>query len=778
MGGMDAFVEHVIDGDWSGEGRPSDSLLNTVLDLEAASQLSQKLEQRLLLSQKKIRNSLDENYSTYSAAVTKVGSAQSSIAQLLQGVDELQLMLGDEETGIQIRLDTAIKNEEQICERVQSNSAILQCLTRLSAINRELQDMDKLVQSGELDKAAQKAESIETAVNAMEDIEDTHIAVILAERVNLARMNIKENVLREFHKAIAVETDSNSAKLRVDSSRLEGRISVLFAALDSVKDGENGFQELALYIISAFVKPVLAAQLITCDDAESPSSEFSVQLSNDGGTTPAAEVCNLVLSIVAFVSRVLGDRVWVDAALTELAQLVLQRCYLQRIPETRTELAAFYKTVDTLSDFEATLLAKCADPSTKRPIQTAVKRLDELFVERQCARALEQSRRAAESTAFAVYKMDTHQEWSLAFVQVTVEDADTKLASSFAQSVKAHPAAVFPQCIISESIVGTVSSAYRLLNESMQCNEPGLAQKLAETAQNVLDVYCVLFPVVHRQQLHKVPALALQFFNDCMYGAHHSTILGQLAATENNVNPSWSVVARKFFDTGIRHAAELAESESRELKSLVGADNGTGFYNASDEQQKDALAKALKRGRLALTQLCAAMRPPNVTPHMFYRILGRYLDAMFAAIIDGIVGVRDIGVDDSQVLSDHCRAAYSLVSLFHLDPEITCAYSTLTSAALVNTTDEQGDSLLDSDDESDESDTAARGAQLAKKHCHMSDKLVQLADILMISRADILARRRAGLLAQYSVDELVSLVRALFSDTHERALDIDELKRI
>ncbi|KAJ2171509.1 hypothetical protein EV181_007796, partial [Coemansia sp. RSA 532] len=60
---------------------------------------------------------LDENYLTYSAAVTKAESAQSSIAQLLQGVDELQLMLGDEETGIQTRLDTAIKNEEQICER-------------------------------------------------------------------------------------------------------------------------------------------------------------------------------------------------------------------------------------------------------------------------------------------------------------------------------------------------------------------------------------------------------------------------------------------------------------------------------------------------------------------------------------------------------------------------------------------------------------------------------------------------------------------------------------
>ncbi|KAJ1805119.1 hypothetical protein LPJ77_004404, partial [Coemansia sp. RSA 2523] len=228
---MDTFVEHVIDGDWSGEGRPSDGLLNTVLDLKAATQLSQKLEQRLLLSQ--VSTPLDENYLTYSAAVTKAESAQSSIAQLLQGVDELQLMLGDEETGIQTRLDTAIKNEEQICERVQSNSAILQCLTQLSAINRELQDMDRLVQSRELDKAAQKAESIETTVNAMENIEDTHIAAILVERVNLARMNIKENVLREFHKVIAVETNANSANLRVDTSRLKGRISVLFAALDS-----------------------------------------------------------------------------------------------------------------------------------------------------------------------------------------------------------------------------------------------------------------------------------------------------------------------------------------------------------------------------------------------------------------------------------------------------------------------------------------------------------------------------------------------------------------
>ncbi|KAJ2823910.1 Centromere/kinetochore protein zw10, partial [Coemansia erecta] len=708
----------------------------------------------------------------------------NAISLLLEGVDELQLMLGDEESGIQTRLDTAIQNETQIRERLQSNSAILQCLKQLSGINGELQEMDRLVQHGELAEAAQKAEAVETAVNAVDEIEGTQIKSVLEERVSLARMNITENVQRELRKIISIDSDAGSVRIRAELPQREERVSALFVALDSVKDGDKACQELASYIIGAFVRPMLAARTIVREDTESDSAEFCVQLDNGDGMTPAADICNIVQSLVAYVGRVVSDRVWTDSTLVELAQLVLHRCYLQRIPETRVELAEFYTVADTLADFETALLAQCADPSIERPIQAAVKRLDELFVEQQCARALEQSRRAAESTTFAIYELNTHQEWSLSFLRAAVEDenTDTVLAPSLAQAVEELPPMVFPQCVISESIAKTTVSAYCLVNEAMQCSDTGLARLLVETAQSVLSMYCMLFPAVHRQQLRKVPALAWQFFNDCMYGAHHSAILGQLVVAGNLTDSGWQGLARKFFDTGIRHAGEMAEAESRELKSLVGfGDDNALFYNASDEQQQLELEKTLNRGRLALAQLCTAMQPPSVTPHMFYRTLGRYLDAVFATIIDGIIGVRDIGVDDSQVLSDHCRAAHRLVSMFHIDAETLGAYSTPALAAFAQFAGEQGegDTLLDSDDDSDnESDTAARGARLAKKYCHLADKLVQLADILAISRADILARRRAGLLGQFSVDELVSLIRALFSDTHERAVDIDELKRI
>ncbi|KAJ2302652.1 ribosome biogenesis protein ytm1 [Coemansia sp. RSA 2706] len=762
---MDKIVGRIADGSWSEAGQD-----NTALSLDTATRLSQGLKQRLGQSHAALKQIIQSDYSTYSTAVAESTSAQAMIAQLLQGVDDLEVMLGDEEHGIHARLRGAMQNEAHIRERLKSNTAILQSLRQLSGINGELQAMDRMIQDGELDRAAERAESIAGMIGAVEEIEGTRVRDVLEERVDLARMNIQENALREFREIITVEVGGDLATLRVDMERSE-RVAVLFTALQTVAGGDSARHMVAMRIVNAFIRPVLAATAISRDPDS--TSEFSVQLDADGERTGASATCDVVLAAVEYASRSLKDRVWTDAALTEVSGLVLQRCYLQRIPETRAELGEFHAVVDTLTEFETALLARCAEPPPEPPIHRAAKQLDELFVERQCARALAQARVAAGSTDFAVAELTAHQQWSLAFVRDTVEAGDAQLAPAWAQAAEGLEDAVFPRCVVSRSAVDTVAAAYRLANEAAGCSEPGLAQQLMQAAWCVLDVYGALFLSQHRQQLRRVPALGWQFHNDCLYAAHHAAILDRVAP---GAESRWAQVAAGFLGLGARHMDEHVAAEARELQSLVNPD---AFYDAASEAEQGQLAQMRRRVELALAQLGTAMRPPRVTPHVYFRALGAYLDAVFGATVDGIVGVRDIGVDDSQVLSEHCRSVHALTSLFRLDAEVLGAYSSLAPAPRARGAD-ACPALLDSDSEAEEP-AAGRGGgagRLAKRHCRLGDKLLQLADILEISRADILARRRAGLLAQFTADELAALVRALFADTRERALDIDELRRI
>ncbi|KAJ2893272.1 hypothetical protein GGI21_005450 [Coemansia aciculifera] len=186
------------------------------------------------------------------------------------------------------------------------------------------------------------------------------------------------------------------------------------------------------------------------------------------------------------------------------------------------------------------------------------------------------------------------------------------------------------------------------------------------------------------------------------------------------------------------------------------------------------------------------MQSPAVTQLILYQKVGLYIDAVSEATIETIIGIRDIGVDDSQVLSKHCRDMSTLITLFQLGEYGLKPYKNLLTATSgllgLSGASTEADTLLCSDSETE---TPAFGSQLppsgnivessarlARVHCKLVSKLIQLADILLISRANILARRRAGLLAQFTTEELVGLIRALFSGTKKRVHDIGFLNSL
>ncbi|KAJ1719060.1 ribosome biogenesis protein ytm1, partial [Coemansia biformis] len=469
-----------------------------------------------------------------------------------------------------------------------------------------------------------------------------------------------------------------------------------------------------------------------------------------------------------------------------ISQLVLERCLLRGVPAAGVDMSEFARTADELVAFEATLVARC--PSAEQPIRTAAGRVEALFVERRTARALTQARALAETASFDVYDLAGHEALTVDTVRALAGDArlspalagDTQLPPALAESVSANTV-VFPRCTISVSVRKLVELAYGLVNEAALAADnsgggSGSGLALATAARQAFDVYDVLFPVLHRAEL-KAPALAWQYFNDCMYAAHHAANLG--AAVERMMpdgagsgeRGAWETSAHQLFDAGIAHIAEIERGAARELSRVVA---GGSYDGAAQGGRREALAALAERVRRAVAQLCRAAMPPAVAPHVFYSALGRHLDAVIAATVDAVIGVRDIDVDDSQVLSDHCRSIHALTDMFRLDARVLGHYQGLARTALDGVG--QVDPLLQADGGAASGDGACAG--LATRYCAQASKLAQLADILVISRADILARRRAGLLAQFTVDELVGLVRALFSDTRERGLDIDQLRNM
>ncbi|KAJ2775257.1 ribosome biogenesis protein ytm1 [Coemansia nantahalensis] len=727
-------------------------LADSELGLGAARQLSQALEQRLDACRAEIQRQLDDNREAYAAAVAEVSRAQDTADLLLHGIDDMQALVGDDETGAGARLAAARHAEAQAVQQMNDSGSVLRCLRRLAALKADLHGMDVLVREQRLDAAAEAVVALEAALAAASELEGAQVSRVLADRVSLARLSIKDRALERLGAAVAVDIDERVLRVRADRTAAE---PALFEALERLGATGEALQSLGARLVSKAVRPLLAARGIRHMTSADDVDVFAVELGRTGDVSPPADVCGAVLGMVDFVDRVLGAAsghaagatAWSGDVLSGISQLVLERCLLRLgALAPGSGLADYLDVANALVEFEETLLARC--PLAERPIQAAANRVEELFVEQRSARALVQARELADATSFQVYEMSGHE----------VLSADTLCAlagvdqlSPALAALAGEGAAVFPQCAISGSARELVALAYRLANEA-----------LMEPARQALDVYGALFPVLHKAEL-KAPALAWQYYNDCMYAAHHAAHLG--AACDSGERGAWQTTAQRLVDAAAAHVAEMERGTARELERIVDAGS---YADSAQDGRRAALAALSERVRRAVAQLCRAAMPPAVTPHVFYSALGRHLDAVFDATAAAVIDVRDISLDDSQVLSDHCRSIHGLVDLFRLDAQVLARYAGL--AATASSGAEALDPLLQPDGD--------ECAELAARYCAQAGKLAQLADVLLISRADILARRRAGLLAQFTVDELVGLVRALFSDTHERARDIDELRRM
>ncbi|KAJ2608152.1 ribosome biogenesis protein ytm1 [Coemansia sp. RSA 1365] len=791
---VNEFIAQLVDGRGL-TAEESDRMSRVSVGADRALHFTQELERRVLQSEEAIRKRVAENYTTYSTAVREASKTQKAIRQLLQGVDSLQEILGDEETGIRAQLDTALERLAQTQMQKRSNSEILDSLQQLSNISNSLHEMDKRIHAGNVEEAAQAVLELELVLDNDGVLEDTRIKSVLRKRIAEARVNMRESTVDELRGLLVVDSDADFVRIRVETGKVQAvykRAQSLLTAMDTLAVADDVRHTLSTYFINTAIRPMLKARNVSHKDTADESTAFEVRLSDTEEPSGSTEVCSVVRATIEFVSGALGEEkagLWTAEALEELARLVLERCFLRCIPTTRTELAEFRNEARLMEQFEKQLLGNSG------PISVATGRLDKMFIEQQSARALARVRTLAEDVAFESRDLETHEQWTVELLRALVDETSGSLAPLLEQAALVVEAEkrVFSKCAVSESAHGLVATAYGLVNEAAQGGSA--AQQLVRAARCLFDLHRALSVTMHHAQLRSTPALAWLFYNDCLYSAYHAAALGALSrhllqADDTGVeDEAWQRTATQLVTAGTTLTEELVQLESTELKRIA-SDCG-GFRNAAGDGQRVVLAKTAKRARLAVTQLCRAMRPPAVTPHVFYRALGQYIDAVFSATIAAVVVVSDISVDDSQVLSEHCRDIYELTDLFRLDADLIEPYCRLDVSSLA-ASGALPDPLLDSDVESDSSGAGissadadhacrvkdSRTERLAHRYCMHSDKLIQLADILEILRAEILARCRAGLLVQFSTEEIISLVRALFSDTPERAQDIEELRRL
>ncbi|KAJ2778909.1 hypothetical protein GGI15_004040 [Coemansia interrupta] len=273
-----------------------------------------------------------------------------------------------------------------------------------------------------------------------------------------------------------------------------------------------------------------------------------------------------------------------------------------------------------------------------------------------------------------------------------------------------------------------------------------LDERPAEGARALM-VYLAAGGRARAGELRGVPGVQLLWANDCL-------LLACGVGRAVSAGDPLAALCVRLADAA--HSA-LVERQGAELARLAAPPEI--FTGVLEQDAGPARDRALRRTRGALGLLRSAVQPPMAAEPVGRSLVARCADRMFAEVVRSILQLDDVGAEESRVLAQYCRGSRVLAQYCR---GVWGLEGMLVQRDRAEDEDEDEDDLLLLDGDHRADAAASRDA----------DRLRQLADVLELPRADILARRRAGLLANFTVAELTHLVKALFSSTPERQRDI------
>lgn len=272
------------------------------------------------------------------------------------------------------------------------------------------------------------------------------------------------------------------------------------------------------------------------------------------------------------------------------------------------------------------------------------------------------------------------------------------------------------------------------------------SQPLVDSLRDVLDLHRALMPVGHAETLRNVPALAAQFANDCAYIARELQKL-QSRWTEEVQRPPHGTVEHLSSDFFSQQATLVGVLGQRSFDAQLLVQQQMiaecmaqtqGFEATYDDARFQACERAMRQIVTITKQLSSAWKGV-LSPSYYLAALGRIVNSILRRVIRDITALQDISEVEGNQLAALIKSLMSQLEDLFANPQT--------------------------------------GASDVALHVLSWFKASYLCDILTGSLVDIeFLYFEAGALVDYTKPELLSLLRALFSDTPKRTRLIDRIQ--
>ncbi|KAF9205500.1 Centromere/kinetochore protein zw10 [Haplosporangium sp. Z 27] len=776
------FVTSQLDESDTGQSLQYGQASEASATSEDLSQALSSLDTEIQSIKAQVYKKLLANYNAFSESFEYSLELKDKIDGLLFQAEEMTSKTINPETGLRHKVMTALVDHHEISYKVQENNAIIEGLSHFSRVEDILSQYEAHMDSGEI---LQAGHCIQQAVKTLSQPPNSGVAASkitksLTEQCTMMTEAINQMLDELVAGAIHIEQSDGSDvhkfklnlsyKIKVPPLSLPRSRSAstpstitwheLIRALTLLDVAKEKLKPLQKALTYQLLQPLIQfhqqihLQLSNPEDYANASGSFISLRTAEGQNTEG--LFSQVGRVFHFIHKNIflsnysdsdfnADNYSSDSEIltyfigrniAKEACSMISRYYLSKIVPADVEgLNNFGSITSTVTQFEDELIAMGFLTEADRELRDFVETIDVHYTNRKRDTLLKIGRSVIMNDDFKVILVrDLDKQDKLEMDQDgwgRVVDTDTDLRDS-SISIKSKQ--------IIEMVLKTLGDAGSLSEAA--------SPHLYQATRSLIDLYRALMPVHHARTLLNVPALAILFYNDCMYIARElekvparmeDGIPGMDEVQYDDVIPSLKELAKKWLDIQVQKQRE-------ELMQSI--DDAQGFRDSSLENNFSAYERSMKQIVLVFRHLGKAWKP-TLSPMTFYKILGKLLDDVALRVIKELEGFTDISEKESHKLASLCGV------LFECEDQFDSAAPLVEQA--------MGDSYNDED----------------PIHYFVPswEKFQLLSDILELSFAEIMTRFRAGQLHMFRERELSNLLCALFADTPLRQHNLREIEQ-
>lgn len=321
--------------------------------------------------------------------------------------------------------------------------------------------------------------------------------------------------------------------------------------------------------------------------------------------------------------------------------------------------------------------------------------------------------------------------------------------SAPAAKIPAPPLTITQEYTISKSCDRYISLTRQILSDAKDISsmrfentQLGLSSgRLLTSTRELFDLYRAVMPSQHAESLTNVPALGMQFYNDCNYLVKElqkiereyegASFLGKDGQSRMMV--TYDEPIRRLSHLGHRYYQLQLERQEQSLLEIL--EQANNFTDVADEIKFAKCQSAIEGIKLSIRQVAKTLKA-TLTRTMYFQTIGTLIESVVLRITDDIEDLIDIGETESEKLGQLCKMLYDLDDIFVEDGQ-------------------QSTIVL---------------------HVPHWLKFNYLAEVLEASMADIMYLFRQGALVDFSTRELEQLICALFADTPLREKNLQEIR--